>query len=134
MWLQSVSYEGDWYPSNENAYQAAKFKKSFRTPFFTCTPQEAKRLGQEKVGRLYSDEEWVVVKISIMAELSLTKFSSADTLKSKLILTDQALLVEGNWWKDTFWGVYVDEEGNESGENNLGKIHMYTRKVLVEST
>lgn len=132
MWPQEVLYETDWYPSNENAYQAAKFRKSHRSLFLTCTPQEAKRLGQDQAGRMYSNSEWGWVKIPIMAELSLCKFSYHSDMKAEILATDKAVLVEGNWWNDTFWGVYVDDQGNETGDNNLGKIHMRTRDLLIQ--
>ena len=38
--------------------------------------------------------------------------------------TGDAVLVEGNWWRDDFWGVY---EGK--GQNILGKILMIVRDL-----
>ncbi len=35
------------------------------------------------------------------------------------------MLIEGNTWRDTFWGIY---EGK--GENNLGKLLMKIREEL----
>lgn len=46
-------------------------------------------------------------------------------LGNKLEATGDSLLVEGNWWHDTFWGVC-----NGFGENNLGKLLMKIREEL----
>ncbi len=43
----------------------------------------------------------------------------------KLLNTEELLLIEGNTWKDTFWG--MDMNSGE-GENYLGKILMNVRE------
>ena len=45
-------------------------------------------------------------------------------LYAMLKATGDAVLVEGNWWRDDFWGVY---EGK--GQNILGKILMIVRDL-----
>ena len=59
-----------------------------------------------------------------MLELVLQKFARS-SLRSKLLDTDQRLLVEGNVWGDTYWGVC-----NNIGQNNLGKILMHVRELI----
>ena len=60
-----------------------------------------------------------------MYRIVKAKFEQNEQLKKQLLHTGRAKLIEGNWWKDTFWGVH---EG--VGENHLGKILMKVRKEL----
>ena len=53
------------------------------------------------------------------------KFYENKDLKKKLLSTENVILVEGNTWNDTFWGVCKGK-----GKNNLGKILMNVRKIL----
>ena len=57
-----------------------------------------------------------------MLECVRKKFQIPE-LREALDNTGSELLVEGNWWKDTFWGMC---EGR--GQNNLGKILMKVRE------
>jgi predicted NAD-dependent protein-ADP-ribosyltransferase YbiA (DUF1768 family) len=61
-----------------------------------------------------------------MEELLRQKFSNP-VMARKLLDTDENVLVEGNDWNDTFWGVC-----NGKGENHLGILLMKTRKALSE--
>ena len=62
-----------------------------------------------------------------MEDLIYQKFSTNPELAAKLIATGDALLVEGNWWHDTFFGVC-----DGKGENHLGLILMRVRKRIIE--
>ena len=46
-------------------------------------------------------------------------------LREALLNTDNAKLIEGNWWGDKFWGIC-----NGVGENNLGKLLMEVRDEI----
>jgi predicted NAD-dependent protein-ADP-ribosyltransferase YbiA (DUF1768 family) len=48
-------------------------------------------------------------------------------LRELLAGTRNAELIEGNYWGDRFWGVYV---GDGKGENHLGKILMQVREEV----
>lgn len=85
------------------------------------TPGKAKKMG--RLVKLRSD--WESVKIDIMTQLVLDKFSQNPDLKQKLLDTGNIELIEGNTWGDKFWGV----DGGE-GKNHLGKILMYVREKL----
>jgi N-glycosidase YbiA len=116
-WPCRIKYEGLVYPSVEHAYQAAK-TLDCSEKLKICeakTPGQAKRMGCT----LRSD--WEEIKLNVMLDLLRLKFSIPE-LKEKLLLTEDALLVEGNEWGDVFWGVW---EGR--GENNLGKLLMKVR-------
>lgn len=111
------------FPSTEHAYQAAKFLDlGLRQRFLSGTPGNAKRLADElrKQGKVRAD--WVNVRESIMLHFLRQKFYHTD-LMPLLLETGNAELIEGNWWGDTFWGVY-----NGYGKNRLGKLLMQVRE------
>ena len=55
------------------------------------------------------------------------KFTQNSYLKECLLDTGNAELIEGNTWRDTYWGVC-----NGIGQNNLGKILMKLRNEFKE--
>ena len=121
-----VEFDGVTFSSVEHAYQAAKsiFPED-REKIRKCEPPgQAKRKGTEKRIR----EDWDAVKVEIMLELVAQKFESNEQLKEKLLATGNAILIEGNWWNDTFWGVC-----NGEGKNTLGVIIMFIRTQIIKS-
>lgn len=113
------------YPTVENAYQSAKSDKpGYKSVLVTCTPGNAKRMGQQVVLR----EDWDDVKDRIMMYLLRQKFKSQanEALKKLLLLTD-GLLVEGNNWGDEYWGVVL---ATGVGQNKLGKMLMQVRAEI----
>lgn len=117
-----IEYEGEIYPSVENAYQAAKtLDIKMRRRFRNISPAYSKKLGQQISLR----SDWEDVKITVMTGLIRTKFSWHN-LKNGLLQTGNSELVEGNYWGDRFWGQCP--LGN--GRNELGKILMQVRQEL----
>ena len=55
------------------------------------------------------------------------KFFQNEDLGQKLMNTGDAVLIEGNYWGDRYWGVC-----NGEGQNKLGKILMKIREELFE--
>ena len=122
-WSCYVKYESMWYPSVENAYQAAKMKNKLdRTRFHHIKASEAKKLGR----LLPMRDDWNDVRLDVMYELVKQKFNDPP-LQARLLDTGDAELQEGNWWGDTFWGTV-----NGEGDNHLGKILMRVRADYVE--
>lgn len=122
-YLCLVIYEDKGYVSSEHAYQAAKThnRKQKKQIQLAKSPRKAKKLG--KVCDLRDD--WEDVKIQVMRDVLRNKFTRHASLRSKLLETGDATLIEGNTWKDTFWGVY-----NGYGKNWLGKLLMELRDAL----
>jgi ribA/ribD-fused uncharacterized protein len=124
-----VYLDGVVYASVEHAYQAAKtldLKQREKFCFLGVTPARAKKMGRS----LKLRPDWEEVKIGIMRELLMQKFSPSIP-KRKLLSTFQAELIEGNYWHDTFWGVCMgkcDFPHAPLGENWLGKLLMEVRK------
>lgn len=103
-WPAAVMLDSVTYPSVEHAYVAAKtldmtMREVVRT---TDSPGAVKRLGRLRSFELRPD--WDAVKLTIMADLVRQKFAHPE-LRSKLVSTGDAELIEGNTWGDTFWGV-----------------------------
>lgn len=117
----SVMLDGVKYATVEHAFQAAKtLDLKERELFQNINPAEAKKRGKQVKIR----EDWEQVKISVMRDLLVQKFSKP-TYQSKLLATKGQQLIEGNYWGDVFWGVCRGE-----GQNHLGKLLMEIRDSL----
>jgi len=118
-----IRFEMDTYSSVEHAYQAAKTdeldqRKIIRETRFAS---EAKRMGKHVKLR----PNWDEIKLDIMEQLLKEKFTKQNELGRWLLKTGNIELVEGNWWGDTYWGVF-----DGIGENHLGKLLMKIRQEL----
>ena len=112
------------FASVEHAYQASKCEYEEDCLKFTgsISPGQAKRLGRAIEVRA----DWNKIRLSVMMNLTTQKYKDP-TLRDMLLSTGSALIIEGNTWKDTFWGVC-----NGVGENNLGKIIMSVRQSILQ--
>lgn len=110
------------YPSIEHAYQAAKSLNPKDREFVRLanTAAIAKKRGRSLAVR----DDWEDIKLDVMRKLIAIKFD-LNELGYKLILTGDALLIEGNWWGDTYWGVC-----RSVGQNHLGKLLMQRREYI----
>lgn len=84
------------------------------------TPGEAKRAARRHPMRA----DWETIKIGVMHDLLRLKFCDPG-LRSMLLATGDADLVEGNTWNDNFWGVC-----NGWGENHLGRLLVLVRNEI----
>lgn len=125
-WPCRVVLDDREFPSVEHAYQAAKTTDDDVRSQIAQLPKagDAKRFGKQVVLR----QDWEEVKISIMKYLVRQKFQT-NPLRKWLLQTQDAELIEGNWWGDTFWGVC-----NGKGRNHLGKILMEIRDEIKNGT
>jgi N-glycosidase YbiA len=119
-----VPYEGITYPSVEHAYQAAKtLDPVTREQIARCgAPGVAKAMGRTVELR----GDWDQIKVNVMEELLRIKFADP-MLRGLLVKTGTAELVEGNTWRDTFWGVFAGR-----GRNELGKALMRVRSACQQ--
>jgi ribA/ribD-fused uncharacterized protein len=120
-----VDLDGIEYPTVEHAYQAAKtLDLKARTEIrFAPSARQAKRLGSKVKLR----HNWEKEKYPVMVKLLYQKFR-VEPLRTMLMETGDAELVEGNTWGDTYWGVC-----NGVGKNILGRLLMTLRKSLDEN-
>lgn len=118
--MKNVKFLGLTYPSVEHAFQAQKtadlgIRKLIRDAK-TCGL--AKRHGRSVKLR----KNWDNMRVDVMRDILRVKFSD-DLLCRKLLLTNDAELIEGNNWSDRFWG-----KVNGRGKNWLGVLLMELRE------
>ena len=118
-----VWYEGNLYPSSENAYMAAKVTRDNRCDFMDFSPVAAKKNWKNYPLIDKSTEEWDNRKYGVMAVILFDKVFRNINLRQKLIDTGDKYLEEKNHFKDVYWGVDI----KLGGQNNLGKILMKIR-------
>ena len=121
-----LEIDGKKYKSSEHYYQACKALDEVEHDMVrdAATPAASK-----KVARMIDsfNKNWHDVRLGVMRKALSVKFA-IPKLREALLMTGDAELIEGNWWKDTYWGVC-----NGVGENNLGKILMELREEFKSS-
>jgi ribA/ribD-fused uncharacterized protein len=129
-WPVQVEYDGEMYPSTEQAYKAAKtLDISARKKIAEYAPN--KRELEEQIRNILASvlirSDWTDEKrLEVMENLLRQKFDGRDPeLQQKLLATGDAELIEGNTWGDTFFGVC-----DGVGKNHLGKLLMKVRGLL----
>ena len=116
-----VTFEGIHYLNNEAAFQAQKtLDIEVRKQYSSLSPQMAKEKGRGE--RLRPD--WEEVKFDVMKQICIAKFEQHPDLKEKLLATGNKILIEGNTWNDTCWGIDIK---TGKGQNHLGQILMEIR-------
>lgn len=137
-------------PTAEHAFQACKARYGEGADWVleADSPQLAKSRGRQ----VDAHPDWELIKKRIMLKVLLAKFSD-DRLRSLLVSTGDAVLIEGNDWGDTYWGaVRYGARGFDSalpywhfgvrgpldcgndllaGQNWLGRELMMVREVLA---
>lgn len=128
-----IEHQGIKYPSVEHFYVALKVndEQLINGKYYTPgdyremiakvpTAGQVKRIG--RLAKLRSD--WDTQKLKVMNWAVRQKFKDP-TLREMLLSTGNEELVEGNYWKDIYWGVC-----DGIGENHLGKILMKVRSEI----
>lgn len=127
MYPHSITYKGVTYTCLEPAYQAQKTTdEDMKLAFTGIDGYKAKALGKKIILR----SDWEQVKVMIMKELLLIKFSNSK-LHSKLSNTTKCLsdcnkeLYEFNDHHDNFWGFCTCNKcHNKDKLNKLGRLLM----------
>lgn len=115
----SFDVDGITYLNSEAAFHAYKSTNiGVRKVFGNLSPSIAKHFGRQIELR----PDWEDIKLDIMRKVVDAKFSQNPNLRTALLRTGDAMLVEGNTWGDKFWGVC-----DGTGENHLGQILMELR-------
>lgn len=123
----SVLIDGKVWPTTEHYYQAQKFASTeYEETVRLCkSPKDAANLGRDRTLPLRLDWEWV--KEQVMMVALFAKFTQHKELRELLISTGDAILCE-HTDNDNYWG-----DGLGKGQNRLGILLMYVRKVLNDS-
>lgn len=119
-WPCQVMMEGNLYSSVEHAYVAAKtIHPTVRSDIRAlATPGKVKRFGKKLILR----PGWNKMKMGYMINLVHYKFIHSPELMAMLVATGDQVLIEGNTWGDTYWGMC-----DGVGTNHLGRILMHLR-------
>lgn len=119
-----VTFQGLAYGSCEAAFQAQKcMDEREKLSFTELGPGRSKDAGR----RVRLRPDWEEVKVGIMEEIVRAKFTQHPELACRLLATGDKILIEGNRWGDTCWGV---DDRTGQGENHLGRILMKVREEL----
>ena len=130
----TVMWRGEFYPSVEHGYQAAKAAAGGAQPDTVDairkagSPKEAHALGQ----KLSLPPDWERRKVGVMEALVRDKFRRDAALRDRLLKSGVKNLIAANGWGETFWGVSGGGGGggggsSTSGSNQLGKLLMSLR-------
>jgi ribA/ribD-fused uncharacterized protein len=120
-----IQMDGKVWPTSEHYFQAQKFEDSVHRENIrkTKSPMIAARMGRDRKKPLRRD--WETVKVAVMREVVLAKFTQHDDIRQVLISTGDATIVE-HTENDSYWG----DGGDGSGTNMLGRILMEVREEL----
>lgn len=120
-----IKVKDDTFRSVENAYFSLKSKdKEWKKFCVENTAQEVKKEGRKLLVR----DNWDDIKLKVMKFCLDQKFRQ-EPFRTKLIETGDQNIVEGTYWKDTYWGVDLKQDPN-IGENHLGRIIMKIREEI----
>jgi ribA/ribD-fused uncharacterized protein len=120
-----IEVDGIVYPSVEHAYQACKCDDVGWKNF--CSDKRNSAASVKKNGRKVSlIPNWDSKRLDIMKSLINKKFDQ-EPYRSLLIETGNTILIEGNNWGDTFYGVSLK---SRKGHNHLGRLIMSKREEL----
>jgi len=130
---RQIEYKKLIWPTSEHIYQACKAKteEDFMRIREAVTPGQARKLGRKIAIR----PDWFNIRLEVMVGVVTLKFDQHIDLKQKLLNTEEAILIEGNFWHDNFWGdCYCRKCINIKGLNYLGRILMGLKKSYVVSS
>src|ERR1043165_1067655 len=117
-WLSNMTevpipYKGKLFRSVENAYMWEKAPHLIDWLDFCLN--NPPNICKKESKKLPIREDWEAVKLKIMYDLLWLKFGQ-EPFKGKLLATGNQNIIEGNYWKNTFWGMDLKQNPNV-GEN-----------------
>ncbi len=121
--------KGKVWPTSEHYFQAQKFAgtEHEETVRNAKTPAMSAKLGRSRSLPLRAD--WEVVKEDVMRDALRAKFDQHPKLKSLLLSTGDAELIEHSR-NDRYWA----DGGDGTGKNRLGILLMELRAELILKT
>ncbi|MFW9990899.1 MAG: NADAR family protein [Candidatus Odinarchaeota archaeon] len=128
----SVKYKGKTFNCSEAPYQYSKLKEEYQNAanWLVSAPMPALiAMAGHALPWWMIREDWKEVKLTIMKEVNMAKYTQNPSLKAKLLATGNMILVEES--SDSYWG-----NGNRRGKtggkgcNMLGKVLMEVRQEL----
>jgi hypothetical protein len=124
-YLARISWGGVHWASTEHAYQGLLAANPDDRAWIESAPTPGTAKRRSRLCPRRADATGAE-RIALMRSLLELKFRQHANLAAALVTTHPRILVEGNTWGDTFWG--VDEV--KDGTNVLGKLLMELRATL----
>lgn len=123
-----VTYQGTVYKTSEHAFQSQKpmYKKDSERIAACDTPMECAKMGRDRSIQIVPD--WDTVRLAVMWEVLLCKFTQNKEAQRALLSTGDAYLEERTK-NDSYWASGDDNAGG-TGKNMLGKMLVEVRTVL----
>jgi N-glycosidase YbiA len=120
-----IELKGKVWPTTEHYFQAQKFVDTDHEEAIRLakSPMIAARMGRSRERPLRAD--WETVKDDVMREALRAKFVQHPALRSLLLATGEAQIVE-HTTNDRYWG----DGGAGRGKNRLGQLLMELREEL----
>jgi len=118
-----IVLKGKTWLTSEHYYQARKFSGTDAEEKIRKLPSPGKAFREARKYELRGD--WEKVKVDVMRDALLAKFTQHDDLRRILLGTKDAILIE-HTHRDSFWG----DGGNGNGKNMLGTLLMELREKL----
>ena len=117
------------YKTSEHGFQAKKATNGWAHDYVASalTPASAKWRGR----RIELCKDWDKKKDPEMLQIVLDKFLEHKDIADILIGTDDAILIEGNYHGDDYWGKVRGKDGEWVGKNVLGVTLMLVRGILI---
>lgn len=124
-----IKVKGRDWPTSEHYFQAQKFAGTEHEEAVRLakSPMVAARMGRSRERPLRPD--WETVKEDIMRDALRAKFAQHPALRSLLLSTGDAQLIE-HTTNDRYWA----DGGDGTGENRLGQLLMELRTELRGQT
>lgn len=124
-----ILLKGQLWPTTEHYYQAQKYagtavEEIIRQAYSPMMSKELTRLPQYP-----ARADWDAIKDDVMRSALRAKFAQHDHLRTLLLETGDALLVE-HTANDTYWADGGDGGTGSLGKNMLGKLLMEVRAEL----
>ena len=122
-----IFIDGKSWPTVEHYFQSSKFEDLLmrETIRSLSSPMKAAKTGRDRKLPLRAD--WENIKNDVMLQALLAKFKQHHILRSELLSTNDAILIE-HTENDVYWG----DGGDGKGENMLGKLLMRVREMIRE--
>ena len=120
-----IALDGERWPTTEHYFQSMKFDDpAYKLKIRRAnSPTEAAKLGRDRKQKMRRD--WESVKVGIMRDALMAKFTQHEELRMLLLSTGDAKIVE-HTASDAFWG----DGGDGAGKNMLGQVLMQVRESL----
>jgi ribA/ribD-fused uncharacterized protein len=120
-----IHIHGITYPTLTHAFYACKtyIPEERKRILYTPSPREVLSIGR----RLTTRKNWEYQKLSLMKTLLAIKFSKPE-LQAKLLATQSDVILFGNYFNETYWGVDLR---TMKGSNRLGQSLMLLREEIA---